>query len=98
MKDVKVQTSPLLDSTAIDTGIADGRHRRSRPLQATPIDEEKSQQNVCTTNVTRSHKRGLKSLEPIRATGKEVKDNRYVHHLAHTLQLAITLLSFKIRA
>ena len=48
-------------------------------------------------NVTHSHKRGLRSLGLIRATGKEVKDNHYVLHLTPTLQLAITFLSFEIR-
>ena len=33
------------------------------------------------TYVTRSHKKGVKSLGPIRAAGKEVKDNHYVLHL-----------------
>ena len=51
---------------------------------------------ACETYVTRSHNKGSKSLGPIRATGKEVRDNHYgiVLHLTPTLQLAITFLSF----
>ena len=44
------------------------------------------------TNVTRSNKRGTKSLGPIRATSKEVRDNHHVLHLTPTLQLAMTFL------
>ena len=40
----------------------------------------------------------LSYLGPIRATGKEVKDNHYVLHLTPTLQLATPCLSFEIRA
>ena len=48
--------------------------------------------------VPRSHKKGIKSLGPIRATGKEVRDNHYVLHLTPTLQLAVSFLSLEIRA
>ena len=47
---------------------------------------------------TCSNEKGIKSLGPMRATGKKVKDNRYVLHLTPTLQLAATFLSFEIRA
>ena len=40
----------------------------------------------------------IKSLRPIRATGKEVMYNRYVLHLIPTLQVTLTFLSFKIQA
>ena len=48
------------------------------------------------TNATRSLKRGIKSLVPIRAAaGKEVKDSRYVLQLKTlTLQLAVTFSFF----
>ena len=56
--------------------------------------------NQCVqfTYVTRSNKKGIKSLGPIQATGKEVKDNHHVLHLTPTLQLALTVLSFEILA
>ena len=48
--------------------------------------------------VTRSDKRGLKSLGPIRATGKEARDNHYnVLRLIVLLRLTRTVLSLEIR-
>ena len=41
----------------------------------------------CSLHMTRSHKNGIKSPRPIRATGKDVK----------TLQLTVTFLAFETR-
>ena len=51
-----------------------------------------SRNNSACFLVTRSHKRGLKSLGSIRATGEEVGDNRFVFHL-----LAVPFLFVKTR-
>ena len=57
-----------------------------------------------TTNLREKHicdplpQKGYKVARADTSYRQEVKDNRYVHHLTHTLQLAITLLSFEIRA
>ena len=48
--------------------------------------------------VTHSHKRDLKSLGLMWATGKEVRDNHYIHHWTALLQVTRTFLSFKIQA
>ena len=49
-----------------------------------------------TKDVTRFHKRGLKSLGPIRVTGKEVRDGHYVRHLTALLRLTITFSSLVV--
>ena len=51
------------------------------------------------TYVTRPDKRDLKSLGPIRATGKELRGDHYnVLHLTVLLQLTRTSASFKVEA
>ena len=54
--------------------------------------------NTIIIIIKKNKKKGIKSLGQIRATGKEVKGNHYVLHLTPILQLAITVLSFGIRA
>ena len=58
-------------------------------LQNTAVDQAIQRSRNVGQNqfVTRSRKRGLKSLGPIRAAGKYVRDNHYVvsHTTAHLL-------------
>ena len=57
-------------------------------------------QHLWTASVGRSfpHKRGLKPLGSIRATGQEMRDGHCVLHSTVQLQPAITSLSFKLKA
>ena len=87
--DLPWQSPPLISTFCIIVKLI-----RSRIRQKTRPNDGRHK----SVYVTRSHKRGLKSLLPMRATGQEVRDNHYgVLHLTALLQLTRSSVSFMVQ-